>query len=153
MVRRGSGSLLTADSYRSGGMRVLDTHDPGAASVTTAYGIVGMSVGRQEHQDGPKASSRVRLWMSPVSPSGGNPGASSVGGQVDHAHIGETVECQLNTESRQQEAEHLLGDQHPTLVQMIADPARPTEHHDVQDEDHREKTDHNRRESDRANLS
>src|ERR1035441_9166533 len=58
----------------------------------------------------------------------------SVRGQVDHADIRQPGEHQLHRECGEQEAEHLLGHQHPARIQVAADVSGPAEHRHVDGE-------------------
>jgi hypothetical protein len=50
----------------------------------------------------------------------------------DDTGRGQAVEDELHGNRGDQEAEDLLGDQHPVFVELLAHPVRPPEHHHVQ---------------------
>ena len=51
--------------------------------------------------------------------------------EVDGPDLVQAVEHELNRERRQEEAEDLLGQQHPGLVEVVADPALERNTHTI----------------------
>ena len=51
---------------------------------------------------------------------------------MDHAGAREVGKGQLHGDRRQHEAEHFLGDQHPALVELAADPIRDPVDSDIE---------------------
>ncbi len=73
-------------------------------------------------------------------------------GQVDHSEVGQPVEGELNGQGGEEEAEDLLGHQHPALVQPLADPVGPPEHGDIKGDNDREGPDDDTVDTERSSL-
>jgi hypothetical protein len=76
-----------------------------------------------------------------------------VAGQMDHSDIGEAVQGELHAESGQKKSEHFFSQEHPARVEMVADPARPSEHNYVQNDHYCQDANHDGGESEGSGLS
>jgi hypothetical protein len=69
----------------------------------------------------------------------------SMSREVDDPDAVKAVQHELNGKRREQDAEDLLGHEHPTLIQVVADAVRPSEHDDVEGKHQGEQAKHHSR--------